>query len=738
MNSRDQGCSSKGRRGKTRGTSKTARCPAAGSLIRALSKAVFVIFSEFRLQGDLPVPTGENCLQLRQWWDEWTSSVHVGGKLTRQKKYESTVKGSKRIFDFKCEPCDKRAATLSREAWQKHVATPVTMPPSTWCSDALWLLRKRVRELSAGWGSNLEKSRKDLDPLVYASQSERERGIYVPDQQGCLEVPRLEGGTLAVPSTYVCSDSQLSTVRVGVAKTKGKFRTVTMQSAYVKRVLKPVHAALYDHLSSFGWLVRGDVKRDDYDAVISDLRKGELLISGDYTAATDNIYLEVVTAIVEVLAECPELTEEERKVLVGSFSNLRWISSKGKEHPILRGSMMGNLVSFPLLCLLNKAAFDICCDIFYGAGSHRRGRFNGDDCLFPGTRSFFTLWRTVTGTFGLKVNESKTGISRHWCDLNSQPARVGAKGLNPKPGLSFFRPFRQEPGDILREIWSSVSSFRPSVIAWILNVGMRHEISLREICITDIPKRTLRFLFKKSWFRRALQLGPANVLSRGVRRSPPVVVANPPPSRLYAMVSYLDDLSKREVVNSWSGVRFGLEGGYDRGDYGDYSKFPTWGRNHPSTGERIPARDWRPYEERIDRKDYYARTKGIPTEPPPWKLVARTRWQFIWSKPVYDRFERNGWLLTDNECENDWLEDHPLLKISTFFDRDRPTRWHPANRGLFAPPSLSFPLPSGGVLLPRGYGPPIVKKTTPFVPRRLGWFNPRKLRALQALFRAGS
>nr|UYL94446.1 MAG: putative RNA-dependent RNA polymerase [Sanya botourmia-like virus 6] len=743
-----QSSSSRGRLDKTRGTRKTARCPAAGSLKSALSKAVFIICSEFRLQGDLPVPIGEDCHQLRQWWDNWAASVQkskVLKKQARQKKLESTFKGSKRIFDFPCEPCDKKAATASRAAWQKHVGTPARMPAVSWCHDPLWLLQQRVRELCTGWGSNLKKTRKDLDPLSHVSFSERLTGVYVPDQQGCLEAKRLIGGTLSVRPDACSSDDSL--VRVGIAKTKGKFRTVTMQSARVKRVLKPVHAALYDHLSSFGWLVRGNVTRQDYDAVINDVRPGEKIISGDYTAATDNIYLEAVEAIVDVLAECPELTEEERKVLVGSFKNLRWESQQGTQHPILRGSMMGNLVSFPLLCLLNKACFDICTDVFFGSGTRRIGRFNGDDCLFPGNTDFFRFWRTVTGTYGLIVNEDKTGISDHWADLNSQPARKGSKGLNPKPVLSFLRPYRQEPDGLLREVIEGIRYFSRNTQAWILNVAMRHEISLREICVVDVPERTRRFLFKKSWFRRALSLGPAKILEEGTKRTPDVTLGNPPLPGLLDLVSYEHDVSLRKHVDAWTGVSFQ---GYPN-PHCDNCQFLykkngsscatcTWWFTNPVTGHTDDGSrviDWvrrKPYTSRIDRQEYYARTKGIPTDPPRWVIKCRTKWQFLWPTSLYKRFERRGWLMTDQQCESEWMEDHFLLTIKTEFYNSVPTLHHPLSKGLFVPPNQCFGLPHGGVRLPRGYGrvERIVKPR--FHPKTLGDFG-RHLGRLLALFR---
>jgi len=184
------------------------------------------------------------------------------------------------------------------------------------------------------------------------------------DQNGCLEQTRFNGGTISVGSGYYGNISEL---RVGVAKTKGKLRVVTMQSARVKRVLSPVHDALYDHLTSFGWCVRGDVLKSDFAAVVADVGKGESFISGDYSAATDNILPWVTEAVTSVLAECPDLTDEERGIMLAAVGDLHLMSKSRKTKTLLtRKQMMGNLLSFPILCLINKACFDICCDLTWG------------------------------------------------------------------------------------------------------------------------------------------------------------------------------------------------------------------------------------------------------------------------------------------------------------------------------------------------------------------------------------
>jgi len=207
------------------------------------------------------------------------------------------------------------------------------------------------------------------------------------------------------------------------------------------------------------------------------------------------------------------------------------------------------------------------------------------------------------------------------------------------------------------------------------------------------------------------------------------------------MVTYEDDAALRSHIDAWTGISFR--------DFANKGKVrDSWVESpitdgsplgpprfliHPIKKVPIPFRDACPYERRIDRKEYYERTKGIPTARPEWFIGHRTRWQFLWPSSVHKRFEANGWLLSDEECESEWLEDHPLLSVKGEFFHARATRFNPIHSGAFVPPSQPFPLSTGGLRLPVGYGDTERVKKPSFSPRGLGHFNPRKLRRLMAL-----
>lgn len=595
------------------------RCPAVGSLEKALKNARAVLCLEFLgIPEYVYLPSGKRtCVSLRTSWDRWIKlCLERYSRHSRSgSRLRLALKSTKRIFDVFCKECDRDLSSQAKTSWRNHVACDVpscSLPSGRYLDE----LRLAVRENLSGWGRRLEvKESLEREPVL---------GEYIPDQQGCYEINRRDGGTLACGVADYSGD--WSAVRLGVAKTKGKFRAVTMQSAEVKRVLTPVHNALYDHITSFGWCVRGDVTKGDFEAIVGDRRKGELYISGDYSAATDNIYLPAVSVIVDEISKSPELSEKERSVLIGSFENLRYKNSvlDGRHHLIKRGSMMGNLISFPLLCLLNKSCFDIACNIRNEGDRTRIGRFNGDDCIFCGDADFYRVWRSVTSRYGLLVNEEKTDCSSRWIDLNSQSYDARGHRMVSKATLGFLRPNRNEPGDMLGEIVAGLNGFHRSNVLRVV-VMFRHEISLRGVLggLGRLGKWLRTQLVRKRWFRDAAICGGAPTLEKGVRRAVEVIVDRPPRGKFYGMISSASARLQRDMQNEWMGKRV------------------------------------RPLEQKLDRETWYRSRRSISSFSMHRRFVwAGMRWAFVWPKSLFGVL-KDFPIFSDGTAR--WYDDHPFL-----------------------------------------------------------------------------
>jgi len=84
----------------------------------------------------------------------------------------------------------------------------------------------------------------------------------------------------------------------------------------------------------------------------------------------------------------------------------------------VRGQLMGNLLSFPLLCLQNRIAYVWCVRGF--PGWYRNPvLINGDDIVFRSTAEVARVWMDRVSTLGLRLCRGKTLVSASVFSLNS-------------------------------------------------------------------------------------------------------------------------------------------------------------------------------------------------------------------------------------------------------------------------------------------------------------------------------
>lgn len=193
----------------------------------------------------------------------------------------------------------------------------------------------------------------------------------------------------------------------------GKSRSVTVASA-TQHLLGPLHRCLYDAVSRRPWLLRGEAKKTKFTDFFS--VEGEVFVSGDYESATDNLSLEVAEVILDEL----RVLSDEIPSSIWDFARLSLRAvieyPDGTTAHQVRGQLMGNLLSFPLLCLQNYIAFRWC------VGSSWRKipvRINGDDIVFRAGREVADGWMDTVSALGLKLCRGKTLVSKSIFSLNS-------------------------------------------------------------------------------------------------------------------------------------------------------------------------------------------------------------------------------------------------------------------------------------------------------------------------------
>lgn len=75
---------------------------------------------------------------------------------------------------------------------------------------------------------------------------------------------------------------------------------------------------------------------------------------------------------------------------------------------------MGHILSFPLLCLINRSASCVAIP------RERFMRINGDDVLFPASATEYALWKAKTACVGLKFSLGKNYYTRDLALINSR------------------------------------------------------------------------------------------------------------------------------------------------------------------------------------------------------------------------------------------------------------------------------------------------------------------------------
>lgn len=246
---------------------------------------------------------------------------------------------------------------------------------------------------------------------------------HTPTSSSCLQSSRKNGGFKAWahrqgPDWFrdVClGESSLPSgnrVRYTVVRTAGKNRGVTVADGH-HHILGPLHRTLYDYLSQFGWLLRGEARGKKFRSFAQ--RKGEVFVSGDYESATDNLSLAVTVRILSrILSHARDIPASVRDFALRSLiAEIEYRDLGGRVVHQQRGQLMGNFLSFPLLCLHNYLAFR------WSVPRDVPLRINGDDIVFRCRPEELERWRENVGAAGLTLSSGKTMVDGRLFSLNS-------------------------------------------------------------------------------------------------------------------------------------------------------------------------------------------------------------------------------------------------------------------------------------------------------------------------------
>jgi len=251
-------------------------------------------------------------------------------------------------------------------------------------------------------------------------------------------------------------------VRFASVACDGKNRAVTV-THYEHSYLRPLHRIIYDRLSRFDWLLRGEAKPCKFEGFTS--LQGEVFVSGDYESATDHLPLSSAEHILNViLRNCVEVPLGVRDAALASLrASISY--PDGCEVDATR-QLMGSLLCFPLLCLQNYAAFRWCFPESVPV------KINGDDIVFRSTEEGYRRWARFVGSVGLHLSPGKTMVDSRFFSLNSTFFRSGREGCRLVPVIrtaGLVRPTSTLgglPGGLARFVSGWRGEAREALVTW--------------------------------------------------------------------------------------------------------------------------------------------------------------------------------------------------------------------------------------------------------------------------------
>jgi hypothetical protein len=230
-----------------------------------------------------------------------------------------------------------------------------------------------------------------------------------------------------------CGDDNALECAVAQCDEPLKVRNITKNEwkcGILKPLQKMIHAKLSEnHNSDIFNLTYASVDETIMSRI--SLFPDSSFVSGDYAAATDSIHSDATQCCIETilgnmqgpLSRDPALIILAKKSLTGLY-----IESSEGGWVMKRGQLMGSLLSFPILCIINFAIWRHSTELTLGRACNGKGLggkedhvlINGDDIGFAATRKGYESWKALVPTVGLKPSAGKNYFSKRFLMLNSR------------------------------------------------------------------------------------------------------------------------------------------------------------------------------------------------------------------------------------------------------------------------------------------------------------------------------
>jgi len=225
-----------------------------------------------------------------------------------------------------------------------------------------------------------------------------------------------------------------------------KVRVITKGPPIRGYVLKPLQKLLHGHLrkqAAFS-LIGEPVSQQQVREKLGHLDTRKKFLSGDYKEATDGLLSCCSNAAADVIFECcfrdddwlehadlkQKLHQLCREALTGHMILKPQKELRGEDAylPQVNGQLMGSIMSFPILCVVNAAICRKSLEMDASQMTNKRVRLrlnqcemmiNGDDCVFAVTEFGHQVWLGLCRSFGMLPSVGKYYFQAEFLNINS-------------------------------------------------------------------------------------------------------------------------------------------------------------------------------------------------------------------------------------------------------------------------------------------------------------------------------
>jgi len=226
-----------------------------------------------------------------------------------------------------------------------------------------------------------------------------------------------------------------------------KVRVITTGDAATSLYLEPHRKKLHDFLRKIPALKPLDdpkVKESDIEDLLTKEAKLGLQfthwVSGDYSAATDNLNMNATKQTLEVILQMLG-REDDMEILLRSLTEAQLKYPNSDLDGLQRnGQLMGNPMSFPILCLVNLVGYWMSLEKYLNRSVDIMDLpvlVNGDDILFRADQTFHDIWKDQIHSLGFSLSVGKYYFHKRVATLNSQFFIDGKEVRYYNPGLLY-------------------------------------------------------------------------------------------------------------------------------------------------------------------------------------------------------------------------------------------------------------------------------------------------------------